>query len=439
LEKVVMYLVVSLALSGCTGEKSDLVLPSDDTASSADTDTDTDSDTDADSDTDTDTDSDSDTDTDTDADTDTDTAGSAGVEHCGTIEADEVWSAADSPHHVTCDLKVEGATITVEAGAQVVVDRYRSIQIGAENRDGGLIVAGTSSSPVTFGMPADDADAHWSGLQASRYVTSLSLSHVTFSNGGHGTHGALYIEAVTGLYDHVSVLNSENDGIELTDGAAFAPGSAAVTVNGAAGYALDIDAAGIETIPADFDASGNVEVGVYSTGGTVDHAATWPDLGVPYVIGADVLLEGEASSPAVLTLPAGMRLEFELGKGMLLSQYGGASGLLAQGTEADPVVFTAHGASTPGYWRGISALEGVDDTSFQLDHTRIEYAGNGGQDSALYSDAPLLHLRDVEIIGSSANGLALAYSAELSTDSSNVSITGCDVPAEVHASGIGSM
>jgi len=78
------WLVLSLALIGCTGGVVAKGTPTTvgltgtesdaDTDADTDTDTDTDTDSDTDSDTDTDTDSDTDTDTDTDSDTDTDTA-----------------------------------------------------------------------------------------------------------------------------------------------------------------------------------------------------------------------------------------------------------------------------------------------------------------------------------------------------------------------------
>ena len=53
-----------------------------------------------------------------------------GTEHAGTISADETWTAAGSPHHVTGDLDIRGATVSIEKCAVVNVASGAVISVG---------------------------------------------------------------------------------------------------------------------------------------------------------------------------------------------------------------------------------------------------------------------------------------------------------------------
>jgi hypothetical protein len=74
---------------------------------------------------------------------------------CGVIPDGAVWSIADSPVNVICDLNIAG--LTVEPGVEVHVTGDYEIVVAGVIRS-----LGTLESPVVF-KPADDNDAGWGG------------------------------------------------------------------------------------------------------------------------------------------------------------------------------------------------------------------------------------------------------------------------------------
>ncbi len=74
------------------------------------------------------------------------------VEHCGTISADETWSA-NAIHRVTCDMTVDtGVTLTVDSGAIVKFENSRALSV-----NGDLVASGTAAKPVYFTSIKDDS------------------------------------------------------------------------------------------------------------------------------------------------------------------------------------------------------------------------------------------------------------------------------------------
>src|SRR6187431_2738113 len=58
-------------------------------------------------------------------------ASGAGTQHDNwLIEADETWTAADSPHYVTQDTSIYGATVTLERCAVVVLSEGVTVEVG---------------------------------------------------------------------------------------------------------------------------------------------------------------------------------------------------------------------------------------------------------------------------------------------------------------------
>ena len=65
---------------------------------------------------------------------------------CGTLDADAVWTAADGPHLLTCDVTVPaGRTLTIEPGATVVLEDGVSLLVS-----GTLVAEGASTRPIAF-------------------------------------------------------------------------------------------------------------------------------------------------------------------------------------------------------------------------------------------------------------------------------------------------
>jgi predicted outer membrane repeat protein len=136
---------------------------------------------------------------------------------CGFVPSETVWTAEESPVHVTCDLSVAG--LAVEPGVTVlVVGNYEIVVNGV------IRAMGTRQFPVVF-KPSEDNPSGWGGFYFEdmiagsefRWVriegaissgvhlvrSAPSFEHVTFENNSADLGGALRAE----LQDHDLVIS----------------------------------------------------------------------------------------------------------------------------------------------------------------------------------------------------------------------------------------
>src|SRR5262249_3386970 len=66
------------------------------------------------------------------------------------LDVDTTWTKAGSPHHITGVTLMNGAQLTIEAGALVCVGTAGSIQVAADVSDARLDVQGSLIEPVVF-------------------------------------------------------------------------------------------------------------------------------------------------------------------------------------------------------------------------------------------------------------------------------------------------
>ena len=103
---------------------------------------------------------------------------------------------------------------------------------------------------------------------------------------------------------------------------------------------------------------------------SVDRDLTWPGINVGYAVSYQLEVFYH------LTLAAGTKVVFDRNCGMTVHMQTG--GLIANGTEAKPVVLTSS-EKTPGSWYGV--MLGGAGCIGQLDHVEIAYAGQSHQDN----------------------------------------------------------
>ena len=118
-----------------------------------------------------------------------------GVDHCGSISADETWSAADA-HVLTCQTFVEsGVTLTIEAGTTVksLSDDGNGLAPALVVKQGGMIMAeGTADAPITFtaNMTAEELAAsprgNWGGVILNGFAPISTTGGVNFVEGLEG-------------------------------------------------------------------------------------------------------------------------------------------------------------------------------------------------------------------------------------------------------------
>jgi hypothetical protein len=312
-----------------------------------------------------------------------------GVQHKDAITADETWKAADGPHTITFDIKVnKGATLTIEPCAEVRIKKGFTLVV-----EGNLVAQGTAASPIQF--VADDPAEPWGYMQVFAPGT-IKLAYATLSDaGGQGVTNSYAALEARGdqllpaqeilKVDNVSVIGSRTFGVSLRAGGAFTKDSQALTITKSAMPPMRINPRLASNVPTGIYA-GNSDDAIYvaceAYGDVNNEDVTYHARGVPYHIGTSDTSGRFIVGPKhfTLTLEAGVIFKFMKGSSAnsLLGAVDGADStgvIVANGTTAQPVVLTsAEATPAAGDWIGVQFGK-VVDAGFKLDHVEIRFAG----------------------------------------------------------------
>jgi hypothetical protein len=313
--------------------------------------------------------------------------------HPGSIDADETWTAAASPHIVQYDTTIY-KKVTIEPCAEVLVVGGHSLLV---RNAGELVALGTASKRIHIG--AKDASAPWGQIQS--YGKPLSFAYTTLDGGGLPGNTALYNQGTINVQgdaqlptqpllsvDHVRVEGSASTGVVLRDGAGFAAGSAALVVKGAASFPLNVWARSLSGIPdGAYTGNGIDQILIPTTSGneTITEDTTIHERGVPYLVGhatsaGDLRVDvPQGKTPVTLTIEPGVTLRFKKGGtlqiGVASSTTPARGSLVAVGTAEKKIVFTSdEAAPAAGDWLGVSFGD-IPTATNRLDNVRVEHAG----------------------------------------------------------------
>lgn len=342
----------------------------------------------------------------------------AGTMHTGTIAANETWTAAGSPHNVTSDVQIRGATVTIEPCAIVQIARGRSITIGENSgAPASLVAHGTSDAsgmhlkeidfvPATAGdhwgmirlFPTGSVDFELVGLSGGGDPSTAQASGGTIVAQGPGQPGPLKPMV---RVRSVAIVNSGGFGVNLQSFAAFTADSDNLVIQGAGSlpssssidtsFPIYVWTPAVQTIPAGtYTGNKKDEILVNQGIGASSFDETFHDRGVPYHLRSTLTVAPKQSAAMgglqTLTLDAGVTLKFEksgssvpLELGLGVSSGGTADAiyptrLVADGT-AKPIVLTsAQAAPAPGDWVGIK-WNGGPATGNVIRNVTVEFAG----------------------------------------------------------------
>jgi RHS repeat-associated protein len=123
---------------------------------------------------------------------------------------------------------------------------------------------------------------------------------------------------------------------------------------------------------------------------------TWGPWNNPYAVASCDLT---INAGVTLTILPGTVVRFNSGRGITITTTGT---LNAMGTSDSPIIFTANGSTTPGFWKGISF--GATSANSILEHVTVEYGGNGGNGNIRTSGA-VIQVKDSTVQNSSNFGV----------------------------------
>ncbi|MCB9743737.1 MAG: right-handed parallel beta-helix repeat-containing protein [Alphaproteobacteria bacterium] len=355
-----------------------------------------------------------------------------------TIEDQVVWEDLGVPYAVLGNVELEGvasapARLDVLGGVELLFDDGRSVRVSRRGGEAELSIGEAGADPVRMSALQASEPGFWGGVQAYDGAQEVSLVNVSVEYSGFDYAGGLYAESdLEVLLQDVRVEYASGAALQLTAGAALAEGSGDLVFTNNGGLPIIVGADQTHTIPLE-DYTGNARDGIQVTGATIPSSVTWPNHGIPYVVDGDVKLEGIAAAPAVLTIDPGVELRYEPDSSMMLSQRSGASGLIVDGTESEPVLMTADGAAVPGSWSGIAVFNGADSEQLRLSNLIIEYAGDEAYDAGIYMEASAIYVENLEIRHSLRRGMTMTNQARFAAGSSGLVIHDCDQPLIVPA------
>ncbi len=318
------------------------------------------------------------------------------VTHTSDINASETWAGDGVTHSVPNSIAINGpATVTVASCAIVSLGLNASITV---NGGGTLLTTGTSAtSNVVFERA--NASQPWGILRgttsSSTNASGFIELHWTLLQGGGAFGGEYHNPAIAMAgqgysslptpmlkVDNVVIDSPQGVGVYFDGNAAFTDDSQELTIKNAPGYVFEVTLMSVGSLPS----------GTY-TGNAFPQAMV--DVGGASRIFADMTIHNRLpiiipygqvtvspppsgpNTPVTLTLDPGVQLLFN-GTRVIFGGNGNDPNnpvgvLIAQGTAADPILFTSAKASpAPGDWVGLW-LDSA--TGSQLDYVTIEYAG----------------------------------------------------------------
>ena len=320
------------------------------------------------------------------------------------VNADETWTAAGSPHTLASDATIY-ATLTLEPCAEVLLAPGRIVTVRGA---GTLVARGTATKRIHIG--AQDPTQPFGVIRS--LGNALHFAYVDIDNGGAPANANAYLTGTLDVQgadatlptqpllevDHVTIRGSRSNGVDLHDGAGFAPGSAELTIAGSAQYPIGMWSRAVDGVPTGhYGGNAHDEIMLYGSGlgESVLEDATVHARGVPYLVGhataAGSLYVGASAGLVTLTVEPGVTMRFKKGGVLYVEYFTGTNPahgeLIAAGTPAAPIVFTSDEATpAPGDWLGLS-FGGIPNAADRIDFATVAYAG--GASSSGSASCPL--------------------------------------------------
>ena len=295
----------------------------------------------------------------------------------GKDEVDRVITKECGVVPVTANYSVEGATLTLEAGASLAFAEGATLTVGYY-QPAKLVVKGTAEAPVTLTTSADQVPGVWKGVHLHGKANRSSLQGLVLEHAGAEDGAALTIEAQDVTVAGSTVRQAKGAAIEVArDGKAAITGT---TLEAVGPVAMRLTPEAASGVGADNTFPAGALVQVHS--GKLKKNAQWVALGTPWLLTGKVQVHGDAGQRATLTLAPGAELRFD-GDGSLEVGYYAEGGLVAEGTAEQPIRFDANERQEAGGWGG---LELYGKSEARLHHVVLAHGGKQEDEGVLLID-----------------------------------------------------
>ena len=287
----------------------------------------------------------------------------------GTDKVDRVITKACGVVPVTADYSIEGATLTLEAGATLAFAEGTRFTVGYYE-PARLIVKGTTESPVRLTATGEEQDkvrGMWQGVFLHDKADRSSLDGLVIESAGRDDEAALVVEASEVTVARTTVRKAKGTGIEVRgEGAADITG---VTFAEVGRIAMRVTAEAAGGVGGDNTFPPNALVQVQP--GAVTKSAQWAALGTPWLVAGQVQVNGTPGQRATLTIAPGAELRFGAEASLDVGYYEEA-GLVAEGSETQPILFRGHEREEAGAWGGVRILGKAEA---RLQNVRFSHGG----------------------------------------------------------------
>lgn len=359
------------------------------------------------------------------------------LKHSGAIVEDETW--IEGMHLITSDVHVNGATLTIEAGATVMFASGTALNIGYQGGASGatLFANGTAEKPITFTSGAatktsGDWDYIWFGEGASD-ISSLEYCIIEYGAGYGNDYGAVHVDGSSLTMNFSTVKHAQYHGVSLADDGYFQSFSSnALSEIGL--FVISIFGNNAHTIGQgnEYDSS----KGILVRPDVIEVSeATWTKQNCGYYI--DGTLNVGSASGAALRFDPGVKIYMGASAKIYVGRQNNTFGtLIAEGTSSDRILITSSApdlAKSPGDWDYIYLDAGASSAS-SFAYCDIEYGGGYSDNYGMvhvYGSG--INLTNSMLTHSESKGITLGEEAMFTNCSDNVFENNASYPLEIYA------
>lgn len=321
--------------------------------------------------------------------------------HSGTIDSDEQWCLAHSPHYVNGTVTViPGVTLTIEPGVTIKFAMGESLKV-----NGNLTANGTSALPITLtSQAAVPQPGDWGAIDVNiGSITRLSYCDIGYGGGGSG-NDIFYTSASDVQIRHCRIHHSEGRGI-WNNAPNISPIYEDVELDHNGSWPVQQTYISMTPTYIDLNLHDNYVDALQIDSSNLASNVTLD--GSPAALnGAPIYYAGGSIDPGyTLTVTPGTTIK--MGGAASLNVNGG---LIAKGTSALPIKFTSQQAAPQaGDWGTINANSG---STLRLAYCDVGYGGNTG-DHALYIATSTTEIHQCLIHDSVTHGIWLTNNKNL--------------------------